>query len=155
MRTIAGAAISYTTKAAATGTGQRSYFFQGEVLSAVLAQARAVIAELGTEQGADWEFAFVTLGGGGAGGQFVLELRAANDQVAGITANGYEPVELAVFGSQGAQALALAAAFDVALADFVASYPLFQAIVSQFLLTGASQGTPVSDVAVAGVSAVT
>ena len=145
MRTISGANVTYNTAAAATGAGQRTDFLQSSSMADILVQFAAIATLLATQQGQDWELAFINLAGGGSGAEFVLELRWANNAAAGLVCVGVADSRVQGTASLASQAEANRLSFDAALAAYQTLNAANGIEFNQTLLAGASQGTRVGD----------
>jgi len=145
MRTTPSSTITFATADQATGPGQRTDFIQSSSVLDLLER----LAAIATELGAPWFLAFVNLGGGGSGAEYVLELRWGSTDVL-QNANGLNAAIILALGAQGAQSAANLANLTAALAAFQGLHAAQVVVFVQSLLTGASQGARITDMLLSG-----
>lgn len=166
MRIESNAALSFSSKSAATGSGQVTVFVQAAIPDDLLPNIRKALDPFARQNDADealWTLVHIDLGGGGEGAPFMVMMRICDDTAAGVNADGVfldveespdsleeSPVLLPSSGSQSEalQANSRASFRRARQFGFAADSPPFPdswtvgVLVLQTLLAGGSSGSP-------------
>lgn len=145
MRVSNNSSITYGTSGVALDeTASRTLFIESADPVDLNKRIQEALAVLAADQGAQWFLVFADLAGGGAGHTFTFWAELANGEAftdfdGGVPLVGGTALEVLTW--MAAQSEALERANIAALAGFFAATPGGEAVVTQSLFAGASQGT--------------